>query len=66
MYCDIAENLADLVHYEATFERNTRLGPVLEDYYLDILNFYKEALAIFDRPSMLCFYPSPIGLRTLD
>ncbi|WPJ61618.1 hypothetical protein SMAC4_01720 [Sordaria macrospora] len=50
MYCDIEENLAGLVHYEATFERNTRLGPVLEDYYLDVLNFHKEALAVFDRP----------------
>ncbi|KAK3339412.1 hypothetical protein B0H65DRAFT_299455 [Neurospora tetraspora] len=50
MYCDIEENLAGLVHYEATFERNTRLGPVLEDYYLDVLNFHKEALAVFNRP----------------
>ena len=61
MYCDIEENLAGLVHYEATFERNTRLGPVLEDYYLDVLNFHKEALAVFDRPSMPSFYPSPFG-----
>ncbi|KAJ4383749.1 hypothetical protein N0V85_008424 [Neurospora sp. IMI 360204] len=46
----LEENLAGLVHYEATFERNTHLGPVLEDYYLDVLNFHKEALAVFDRP----------------
>ncbi|KAK3502962.1 hypothetical protein B0T13DRAFT_487332 [Neurospora crassa] len=50
MYCDIEENLAGLVHYEGTLERNTRLGAVLEDYYLDVLNFHKEALAVFDRP----------------
>ncbi|KAK3952210.1 hypothetical protein QBC32DRAFT_260750, partial [Pseudoneurospora amorphoporcata] len=50
-YCDIEENLAGLVHYEATFERIRRLGPVLEDHYLDVLNFHKEALAVFDRPT---------------
>ncbi|KAK6950757.1 hypothetical protein Daesc_007282 [Daldinia eschscholtzii] len=57
-YDQIGSTIPGLQRYEATFTEHPTLATVLEDYYSDILEFHRIALAIFKRPRWKDMYHS--------
>jgi hypothetical protein len=51
-YERIGENLPLLLQYETLFPKDPRIGKILVYLYKDILEFHRQAISYFQKPSM--------------